>query len=294
MAESARLAYKAYEIEEFVDVYFFRRLGYVVACAARVARLTPNAVSVLAGLVGAVGGALFFEPRLAPAGFALLVLHGVVDSADGQLARMTGRTSELGRMLDGLAGYVTHAAMYVAIVAGVVARGGSWSILGWACLAGVFTAIQAQMYDYHRTTYAQVVIRGVAGRRSAGAALTDRGSDGSAIGIVRAYEAMQRRLAGAHVAVEAAIAARSVGGQVRPDDRERYRAAFYRRVRGWNLLGDNGRRGGAGVLVLIGQVEWFFAFILLPLNAVLAVLWLWQQRADRRFLAEIGAPDRPR
>lgn len=293
MGESARLAYKAYEIEEFVDVYFFRRLGYVAACAARAARLTPNAVSVLAGLVGAVGGALFYEPRLAPAGFTLLVLHGVIDSADGQLARMTGRTSELGRMLDGLAGYTTHAAMYTAIVAGVVARGGSWSILGWASLAGVFTAIQAQMYDYHRTTYAQIAIRGVAGRGSAGAPGSDRGGGRSAIELVRAYEAMQRRLAGAHVAVEAAIAARSVGGQVRPDDRERYRAAFYRRVRGWNLLGDNGRRGGAGVLVLIGHVEWFFGFILLPLNAALVVLWLWQQRADRRFLAEIGAPDHP-
>ena len=33
MAESTALAYKAYEIEELVDLYFYRRLGYVVAQA---------------------------------------------------------------------------------------------------------------------------------------------------------------------------------------------------------------------------------------------------------------------
>ena len=105
MAESTALAYKAYEIEELVDLYFYRRLGYVVAQAARLMRLSPNAVSMLAGVIGAAGGALIAWPHLALLGVALLVLHGVVDSADGQLARMTGRTSELGRILDGLAGH---------------------------------------------------------------------------------------------------------------------------------------------------------------------------------------------
>ena len=284
MAESARLAYKAYEIEELVDVYFFRRLGYVVAVAARLARLTPNQVSILAGLVGAVGGMLLYDDRLILVGLALVVFHGVVDSADGQLARMTGQVSELGRLLDGVAGYATHAAIYLAIVARVVGQGGSWTILGWALVAGVFTAVQAQMYDYHRTAYARIAIKGVAVPAGAGG---PPAADAPAM--VGVYEKVQRALAGDHGAVERAIAARSVAGSVRPDDRARYRAHFYRLVRGWNLLGDNVRRYALIVLVFAGRLDWFFGFILLPMNVALIALQIRQRRADRRFLAEIAA-----
>ena len=160
MAESTALAYKAYEIEELVDVYFYRRVGYLIARAARVLRLSPNAVSVVAAIVGVAGGALLASPALALAGVGLLILHGAIDSADGQLARMTGQVSEFGRVLDGVSGYVTHVAVYLAIVALIVRQGGSAWMLGLALVAGVCTAIQAQMYDYHRTAYAAFAIKG--------------------------------------------------------------------------------------------------------------------------------------
>jgi hypothetical protein len=105
--------------------------------------------------------------------------------------------------------------------------------------------------------------------------------------IVGVYEKIQRVLAGEHPAVEAAVAARARRGSVRPVDRARYRGHFYRLVRGWNLLGDNVRRYALIVLVFADRLEWFFGFILLPMNVVLVVLQLWQRRADRRFLAGI-------
>lgn len=276
-SEPSGLAFKAYEIEELVDVYFFRRCGIVVAHAARALRLSPNAVSVLAGVIGGVGGAMLASERLALVGVGLLFLHGVFDSADGQLARMTRQTSDWGRLLDGLAGYVTHAAAYVGIAAGVVSRGGSWSILGWSAAAGLFTAIHAQMYDYHRTTYAAVVVKGVVSRAAPV-------NDARPPAIVAAYEAIQRRLAGWHPQVELLIAARADGARVRDDDRARYRAWFYRPVRGWNLLGDNVRRYAFGVLAAVHHLDWMFPFILLPLNLVLVAMWLWQRHADRGFL----------
>jgi hypothetical protein len=95
----------------------------------------------------------------------------------------------------------------------------------------------------------------------------------------------QRWLIGLHAQVEAALAARSVAGRVREDDRARYREYFYRPVRGWNLLGDNTRFYTIGVLVCLHRIDLFFAFILLPMNLALIALWLWQRSADRRFLA---------
>lgn len=279
----SRLAYKAYEIEELVDVYVFRRLGIVVAHAARVAGLSPNAVSVVAGLVGMVGGALLSSARWAPLGVVLIYLHGVVDSADGQLARMTGQVSELGRVLDGVAGYLTHIAVYVSIVVVVVGRDGSWWVVPIAAVAGACTAVQAQMYDYHRTAYASIVLKRrvptTEGLRLVSGWLGD---------LVTFYVTSQRRLLGLHVDVEHAIARRAVDGTVRDADARGYRTCFYRPVRGWNLMGDNIRRYAIAGCVAFHHIEWFLVLTLVPLNLVLMALWLWQRRADRRYLQAIG------
>jgi len=284
VSDSPALAYKAYEIEEYVDICFYRRAGYVVARAARLIGLSPNALSVLAGVAGAIGGALIAWPHLALAGVGGLVLHGIIDSADGQLARMTGKTSELGRILDGVAGYVTHVALYVALVAVVVRAGGSWWILGIAVLSGVSTALQAQMYDYHRTAYAAYAIKARVPTE-----LTPTASAGLLLPLVRAYAASQRMLLGLHRVVEGDIAARASGSTVHPDDQQQYRACFYRPVMGWNLLGDNVRRYTIAVCVLAGHPAWFMAVTLGPLNLLLLGLWWFQQAADRRFLAASAA-----
>jgi phosphatidylglycerophosphate synthase len=277
---SSALAYKAYEIEELVDIYFYRRLGYVVAIGARRVRLSPNAVSVLAAVIGAVGGGLIAWPRLAWLGVALLVLYGIVDSADGQLARMTGQTSELGRVLDGVAGYVTHIAIYLSIVAVMYRAAGRWSVVGIAVVSGVFTAIQAQLYDYHRTAYAAFVVQGRVPRELASSRA------GGALGrLAAAYTAIQRRLLGLHSLVEGLLASRAVDGRIPDNDRQRYRHYFYGPVCGWNLLGDNVRRYAVATCVLLGHVEWFIPFTLGPMTLALAVLWAVQRRADRAFLA---------
>jgi phosphatidylglycerophosphate synthase len=127
------LAFKAYEIEELADIYFFRPLGGLIAYAAKALRVTPTEVTVAAALIGLVGGSLLYDERL-----------GLLD---GQLARLTGQTTELGRILDGLAGYVTYAGVYSAIVAGSVERGGRLSIVYWAAFAAVTNVVHAQMYD---------------------------------------------------------------------------------------------------------------------------------------------------
>jgi phosphatidylglycerophosphate synthase len=279
--EPAGLAFKAYEIEEFVDVHFFRRAGIFVARAARSLRLTPNAVSVIAAAVGIAGGAMLASDRLALAGFALLIVHGVIDSADGQLARMTGQVSEFGRVLDGVSGYVTHTAAYAAVLIGVLSRGGSPWLAGLAVFAGLCTAMQAQMYDYHRTVYAAVVIKG---QVTAPAARPRHRH-----GVVAAYEAMQHILAGAHRQVEAVIAGRARLGEVREVDRARYRQEFYGPVCGWNLLGDNVRRYAIGLLAVTHRLDLLFLFIVGPMNLVFLVLWLRQQRVDRRFLTWISS-----
>ncbi len=276
------LAFKAYEIEELADVYFFRRLGFVIARLAAALRLTPTHVTVFGALVGIAGGAMLYDERLGLYAFALLILHGIIDSADGQLARLTGQVTELGRVLDGCAGYLTHAAIYLAIAAGVIHRGGSSGILIWMVLAGIANAVQAQMYEYHRHDYAMIAVKGLAPRGD-----PTQVTQTWMKSLYAWYLGTAEVLNGLHADVESRITARSSGGVVLEDDRALYRKCFYWPMRGWNLLGDNMRRYAIGVLVCLDRLDLFFAFVLLPMNVVLIALWFWQRSADRRFLASV-------
>jgi hypothetical protein len=275
------LAFKSVEIEELTDVYFFRPAGSLIARGARTLGITPIGLTIVGTLIGMAGGAFLYDERFGLLAFALLILHGIVDSADGQLARMTGRVSELGRVLDGLSGYATHVAIYLAIATGLVHRGADVSLMFWMVLAGMATAIHAGMYDYHRNAYTAVATDArvpgyVASRVPAPIS-----------SLFAAYLRIQRRLVGSHTKVEAILAARALASRVSEEDRQHYREIFYPLVRGWNFLGDNTRFFAIGVLVCLHRIDLFFAFVLGPMNLAFVVLWFWQRSADRRFLASL-------
>jgi phosphatidylglycerophosphate synthase len=273
------LAFKSAEIEELADVYFFRPAGMVVATAARAIGLTPIGVTILGTVIGISGGVLLYDERLGLIAFALLIAHSIFDSADGQLARMTGRVTALGRALDGLSGYATHIAIYLAIAAGLLQRGAPRSVIVWMLLAGICSALHAGMYDYYRNTYIAVAVEGRVPSDTAGRMPGRFGR------LFRRYLAVQRQLLGLHGKVEEALTQNAVGGQIAEEDRRRYRECFYSRVRGWNLLGDNTRFYAVGIFACLHRLDLYFPFVLIPMNLAFLVLWFWQRQADQRFLA---------
>jgi phosphatidylglycerophosphate synthase len=276
------LNFTAVDIEEPLDVYFYRPVGAGVANVARRCGMTPNHVTVLGGLVGMAGGACLFHARWALFGVALLVAHGILDAADGQLARMTGRVSPLGRLLDGLADYFTWAVVYAAIVVSSRGRGGA-SILVVAALAMLANIAQAQLYDYHRTAYASVVVRNKPPRLDSASPHSSRW----ARWLTAWYSTIQGLLIGTGAEIAATLARRSVRGCVRDEDRVRYRAAFRRPARRWNVLGDNTRVLALAACALLHHLEWFFLFILVPMTAAAVMLWCSQQRVNRHFLTSL-------
>ncbi len=209
-------------------------------------------MSVIAGIVGGIGGALLVDDRYVWLGLTLTVLFGAIDSADGQLARMTGQTSEFGRLLDGLAGYVQTGAAYIALVVRMVHGGDPlWWALALGALGGIATMIHARMYDYHRTAYAAIVLKGKAASPDFDRHAIDRRS-----GLVKFYEGLQRRLSGTARVGGAVDPLPAPRGVVSPIERQRYRHCFYRPVRWWNLFGDNVRRYALIVLAIAGHLDW--------------------------------------
>jgi phosphatidylserine synthase len=275
------LAFKAFEIEELTDVFFFRPCGWVIARGAGGLGLTPTHLSIVGGIIGTAGGALLYDKNAGALSFLLLLLSEIIDSADGQLARMTGRMTELGRVIDGVGDYVRHAAVYIAIAAGMIHRGGDSFILVWMLLAGISNALQSQMYDYHRTAYVTVVGKGCPPTSNAARVPS------WIRWLYSGYLTTQGWLIGEHGKVETALVARADAGRVREEDRARYREYFYRPVRGWNILGSNTGLYALGLLIWLHRVDLFLIFMLLPMNLALIALWFWQRSADRKFLAAL-------
>jgi hypothetical protein len=149
----------------------------------------------------------------------------------------------------------------------------------WAVLAVISNIIQAQMYEYHRDHYAMVVVKRRIPRDDPAKITLPWMS--SLYGV---YLAIQRPLNALHMQVEAAINARATNGIVSEEDQARYRDCFRSPTHGWNLLGDNTRFFAIGLLVFLHRIDLFFAFILIPMNLVLLVLWFWQRYADHKFL----------
>jgi phosphatidylglycerophosphate synthase len=158
--ENVRATLKAREIEETLDVYFYRPLGYVVARIGYALGVSPNSVTIAGMLLGLVGSHCFLSPLVSVNmwGMALLVTAETFDAADGQLARMSGRFSPFGRILDGIGSNVIFASIYVHLWLRLSATlGWLWPTL-FILAAGVSHSMQCAVADYYRNAYLLAVL----------------------------------------------------------------------------------------------------------------------------------------
>lgn len=146
---------KSPETEEVFDIYFSRFFGYYFALLSKAVSLTPNQVSLLSLFVGMVAGVFFFfqnEPELVLVGCFLITVAGLLDSADGQLARMTGMASELGRKIDVIIDTFVFVACYAGGALYFVDEYGLW-IFPLAIAAGWCHSIKSGVYEYYKTEF---------------------------------------------------------------------------------------------------------------------------------------------
>jgi archaetidylinositol phosphate synthase len=106
--------------------HVFRPLAHVAVLVFARLRVPPPAVVLLAAATGIAGAVELARGHLVVA--ALLVqLKTVLDNADGQLARLTGKVSAFGRYLDSECDLVVNAALFAALRT-------PWAVLGFVLL----------------------------------------------------------------------------------------------------------------------------------------------------------------
>jgi len=145
---------KSQDTEEFIDIRFYRPIGYRWALLFARLGVHPNAVTLASMAIGIASGVCFYFTDLwiNILGMALLVWANTYDSADGQLARMTKQSSQFGRILDGFCGDVWFIAIYAAICLRLMPEWGWWIWL-LASVAAWCHSKQSAAADYYRNAH---------------------------------------------------------------------------------------------------------------------------------------------
>ena len=158
-----RESFKSLDTEENIDIYFTRPIGMFFALIWKALGVHPNVVTVISFFLGAGAGWMFYHTDLESNiyGVILLMFANFCDSTDGQLARLTGKKTLTGRMLDGFASDIWFFCIYVAIsfrlyneyIPGTDAK---WGLGIWALcsLAGLGAHTrQCRLSDYYRNIH---------------------------------------------------------------------------------------------------------------------------------------------
>ena len=276
------------ELQDSLNYYIYHPLAWRLARALAPTPITPNMVSGLGALFVVAAGVVYWRapvwglvwPWGPLLGMALHMTWHVVDGADGDLARLTGRSSPLGELIDGICDYASHVVLYCLLVV-VLAPGLGWG-WAWFCAlaAGASHVAQANFVEVQRRFY-QYWTYGVPWLNNAtqtdGVLFADqRGVSWLLRGLVRGYlrlaSGMSPHALTIDRAVTAALATDRAGdgtalAQIRAEVQREQRPLL---AMLW-YLSPNPRALTLGLAMLAGSPLWYFAYQTLVLNTLLVL-----------------------
>lgn len=277
------------ELEDWLNRRVFHPASWRLARLLEPTAITPNMVSVAGAiLVMAAAFCYSLSPMLVAivAGFAVHLSWHVVDGADGDLARLTSRSSPRGELVDGLCDIAGHIVLY--LVLGSLAAEQIGAALAWflAISAGASRLIQAAHYEGFRRQY-QEIVYGTPwlGNNAGGQPLQE--SRNPLVVLYRrvlAFSAPQARILA--LASQSQAKAAQVAASLR--------AEAHRLLAPMAPLCANYRTIAAGLAMLAGRPHWFFLFEVVALNLVLAISAVNLHRRIDRMLADQISPARTR
>ncbi len=287
------------ELQDPLNYYLYHPLAWQLARLLAHTPITPNMVSVIgAGCVVAAGLAYtqLTWPVAAALGIALHMTWHVVDGADGDLARMTGRSSPIGEMVDGLCDYLSHIVVYLMLAAMLAATTGVFSgWLAWVLVvgAGISHAVQANHVEVQRRQY-QWWVYGTPWLRNS------HDQEGSATSrtwagkLVSGYIAVATGMTPEALRIDAAIQ-QAQGDKARlAEIAEAVRAEAPPLLFLCKVLGPNPRAIVLGLSMFAGSPVWYMLYQSIFLNLLLVHSVRAHNAAARRIAAKIGASDASR
>ena len=158
--ELLKLSFKSEDTEEWLDVHFTRPIGLVFALLWNKFDIHPNVITIVSIFLGVGAGWMFHYTDIMHniCGVLLLMFANFCDSTDGQMARITGKKTLIGRMLDGFSGDLWFTSIYLGIVfrlwnQNIPGTEIHWGICGFVlcAIAGIMLhSKQSSLADYYR------------------------------------------------------------------------------------------------------------------------------------------------
>ena len=125
MNENFAATLKSSETEDWLDLHVIRPFCYYCAVFFNKFDIHPNTVTIWSMIIGAASAIFFGCGSFYYSGawglsmnimaIVLLMIADILDCTDGQLARLSGKKSRLGRILDGVAGFAWFIPIYHAM-----------------------------------------------------------------------------------------------------------------------------------------------------------------------------------
>ncbi len=291
------------DTEETFDLLFYRPIGYQWARLGRRLGVTPNAITWAAIFLGIGAGILFYFNNfwINLAGALLLVWANSFDSADGQLARITGQYSRIGRILDGICGDIWFIAIYAAICLREDHTSGFFMahpLLIWiiAAVTGFFHGLQAATADYYRQFHLYFLKGAEGSELDSSAANKARFNSLSwrknfwnklVLLFYTGYTQGQEKRSPAMQSLRAELRKR-FGDKIPADFREAFRNRSKPLMKYCNILSFNTRAFALLIAILVFGMPWlYFAFELTALNMVLIYIVMRHERICRTFTKQL-------
>jgi phosphatidylglycerophosphate synthase len=290
--------YKARDVEEVIDIYFYRPVGYVIARASQLIALTPNTVTIISIFVGMLAGHLFYyrDLRINLIGILLLVTAEAMDSADGQLARMTNTRSRFGRILDGFAGNLMFLSIYTHLSMRIINAGGTPWVFAVALISALSHSFQCAMADYYRNAYLYFYYGEKKSELDKSSYLTETygrltwGKQFVKKFFMRIYlnytyqqEALARNFQRFYT-----LSKERFGATIPDWLRQEYARRNKPLLKYYNFITTNTRMIALFVALVIDKVYLYFAFEMILLNAVLLAVTIRQERTNRQMWATVS------
>lgn len=289
---------RAREMQDALNHYIYHPLAWQLARLLAPTPITPNMVSVFGGLLVVAAGGIYWStsgPLWAMVGMLLHVSWHVVDGADGDLARITGRTSPLGELVDGICDYVSHIVLYV-LLALVLTRaiGPAWAWF-WTLAAGASHIVQANHVEvqrrfYQHWTYGTPWLHNSSG--GDGKLFRDKGGIGWLLRVVVAgYLRLAAGMSPNALRIDAAVTHAMAND---PALLEKIRAEVQKEQRPLlsllRYLGPNPRAILLGFSMIAGTPLWYFVYLSVALNLLLMLSVRLHDAAAGRVVDRLALP----
>ena len=277
ITEEYKKSLKMLEVEEFLDLILYRPLALVFVRLVYKTPITPNGVTFLSFLGGLASAYCFAQGTVS--GFAWggiwYAIANTLDCSDGQLARLQGSGTPLGRLVDGVVDWAISVAIFVGLGIGLQRATGNASVWWIVSAGGLTSALHAFFFDL----YQQQFITTVRGEKN----FVDRELEKIRFGLAKHDGANVNPLKRTFLTIyvrylEAQRSSRSADVEHRQYPPELYRSVNKNVMRFWTLLGPTTNRS---LLVIAGVVNnlWVFLWPVTTIgNILLVIAIVWQRR----------------